>query len=83
MPLPSPAFWARVRKGKDVYLHVFVVERGGFRVTRRAVEGEGGGGKEEREVVEVVSLEGHDGMRPLHGVVPLVKRQVRLVMLWM
>ncbi len=77
IPLPVRAFWARVRRGEEVYLHVFVVKRGGL-VRKRALKMEGDDGAHGEEGREVVVLEGHDGMQPLHGAVPLVKRQVRV-----
>lgn len=72
IPIPLPAespFWRRVRRGKEVFLHVFLVRTGGLHV------------QEEENGARVVSLEGHDGSTPLHGVVPLVKRQVCVCLL--
>ncbi len=64
---------------QDVYLHVFVTRSPGLAVVTRPRTGEGGkeeGGEDGMSATEV-ELQGHDGYSPLHGVVPLLKRQVR------
>ncbi|GAB5036621.1 Hypothetical protein NocV09_04400080 [Nannochloropsis oceanica] len=71
-------FWRRVRRGKDVYLHVFVTRSPGLVNVTSARAREGGmeEGGEEGTLAPQVELQGHDGYSPLHGVVPLLKRQV-------